>query len=40
MLTLGTTAFGSWYAMRGPSKKPEKTPPINAGSSDEEKFVK
>ncbi|CAF9910225.1 MAG: hypothetical protein GOMPHAMPRED_007005 [Gomphillus americanus] len=40
MITLGATGLGSWYGLRGGDKKPESKPPINAGSSDEEKFIK
>jgi F-type H+-transporting ATPase subunit k len=42
MITLGTTFGGAYLAMRGGKKLDEKAkgPPINAGSKDEEKFIK
>ncbi len=39
MATLGVLFGGSWAATRGGSKAPQSTPPINAGSKDEEKFI-
>jgi len=39
MGTLGLLFGGSWAATRGGSKAPQSTPPINAGSKDEEKFI-
>ena len=39
MATLGTMFGGSWLATRGPTKAPQTTPPINAGSKDEENFI-
>lgn len=42
MVPLGTTFGGAYLAMSG-GKKPDqkaKGPPINAGSEDEEKFIK
>ncbi|KAK5957347.1 hypothetical protein OHC33_001720 [Knufia fluminis] len=39
MATLGVMFGGSWAAIRGGSKAPQSTPPINAGSKDEEKFI-
>ncbi|KAK5939544.1 hypothetical protein PMZ80_007922 [Knufia obscura] len=39
MATLGVMFGGSWAATRGGSKAPQSTPPINAGSKDEEKFI-
>lgn len=41
MAVLGTAFAGTWAAVGGGSKsKKATTPPINAGSSDEEKFIK
>ncbi|KAJ9664536.1 hypothetical protein H2198_000187 [Neophaeococcomyces mojaviensis] len=40
MATLGTMFGGSWLATRGPKKQPQTSPPINASSQDEEKFIK
>ncbi|KAL8243645.1 hypothetical protein R6Q59_009903 [Mikania micrantha] len=38
--TLALTFGGSWAATRGGSKAEKKTtPPINAGSKDEENFI-
>lgn len=39
MATLGVMFGGSAFAMRGGSKPEAKTPPINAESKDEEKFI-
>jgi len=39
MGTLGLLFGGSWAATRGGSKAPQSTPPINAGSKDEEKLI-
>jgi len=39
MATLGVLFGGSWAATRGGSKAPQSTPPINAGSKDEENFI-
>lgn len=38
MATLGAVVGGATIAMSG--KKTQTTPPIQAGSSDEEKFIK
>lgn len=40
MATLGTLFGGSYWATRGGGSKGDtKTPPINAGSKDEENFI-
>lgn len=39
MGVLGTLFGGIYLASRGGGKKKELTPPINAGSKDEEKFI-
>lgn len=36
---LGGLFGGIYFAASGPSKKQVQTPPINAGSKDEEKFI-
>ncbi|KAF1982645.1 hypothetical protein K402DRAFT_424397 [Aulographum hederae CBS 113979] len=40
MATLGTTFALSAFAMSGGKKKAEASPPLNAGSKDEEKFIR
>lgn len=39
MLTLGTFAAGTAFAMSGKEKAKEQGPPINASSKDEEEFI-
>lgn len=39
MLTLGTTAAGSTWALAGKEKAKEQGPPINAQSNEEEQFI-
>lgn len=39
MLTLGTFAAGTAFAMGGREKAKEQGPPINASSKDEEDFI-
>lgn len=39
MATLGVMFGGSALALRGGEKKAQTTPPINATSKDEEKFI-
>ncbi|KAF2673572.1 hypothetical protein BT63DRAFT_451625 [Microthyrium microscopicum] len=39
MATLGTTGLVGWYFTRG-KKEITNSPPINAGSKEEESFVK
>ncbi|KIV84371.1 hypothetical protein PV11_00156 [Exophiala sideris] len=41
MATLATTFGGPWlyFRMKGPGAASKSTPPINAGSKDEEKFI-
>ena len=40
MWTLGLTAVGGYYGLSGGDKEKKPTPPINAASQDEEKFIK
>jgi hypothetical protein len=37
--TLSTFFVGSWAMMGGKKTEPQRTPPINAGSKDEENFI-
>lgn len=39
MVTLGTFAAGTTFAMGGKEKAKEQGPPINASSKDEEDFI-
>ncbi|KAL9136978.1 MAG: hypothetical protein Q9175_001811 [Cornicularia normoerica] len=39
MLTLGTVAAATTFAMAGKEKVKERGPPINASSKDEEEFI-
>ena len=39
MATLGVLFGGSWVATRGNGSQAQNTPPINAGSKDEENFI-
>lgn len=39
MATLGVMFGGSAFALRGGEKKTQTTPPLNAESKDEEKFI-
>ncbi|EXJ90503.1 hypothetical protein A1O1_03606 [Capronia coronata CBS 617.96] len=39
MATLGVTFGAPWLLTRGGSSKQSPTPPINASSKDEEKFI-